>query len=290
MPPQILSKPEDVLRNYILYPDLDIHDPQPEVLFRTPDETNLYHLPSCPASTTLIPQRDYVTGKIVDFVEVPVPDAGCDARNSMSLRRAPGPIEEATRGSVMNFPFWPGGFEEPEKNIESLEIDNFDFENDLLSIAPGFTSGLQFESGKGKAATAEEIEKSKQDTVNLLDVLQQGNSEIDDWLKSTKPQDEEKKEDATPLITEIEKISDDMIIAPDVQPILNISNTENIKIRSLEWAEMIDITHPVTDFYQKIPNPAMTYPFELDVFQKQAILLLEERKHVFVAAHTSAGM
>lgn len=218
-----------------------------------------------------------------------MPDAGCDARNSMSLRRAPGPIEEATRGSVMNFPFWPGGFEEPEKNIESLEIDNFDFENDLLSIAPGFTSGLQFECGKGKAATAEEIEKSKQDTVNLLDVLQQGNSEIDDWLKSTKPQDEEQKEDATPLITEIEKISDDMIIAPDVQPILNISNTENIKIRSLEWAEMIDITHPVTDFYQKIPNPAMTYPFELDVFQKQAILLLEERKHVFVAAHTSAG-
>ena len=29
--------------------------------------------------------------------------------------------------------------------------------------------------------------------------------------------------------------------------------------------------------------------FELDTFQKQAILKLEERQSVFVAAHTSAG-
>lgn len=31
------------------------------------------------------------------------------------------------------------------------------------------------------------------------------------------------------------------------------------------------------------------YPFELDVFQKQAILRLEAHDSVFVAAHTSAG-
>ncbi len=31
------------------------------------------------------------------------------------------------------------------------------------------------------------------------------------------------------------------------------------------------------------------WPFELDVFQKQAILRLEEHENVFVAAHTSAG-
>jgi antiviral helicase SKI2 len=33
----------------------------------------------------------------------------------------------------------------------------------------------------------------------------------------------------------------------------------------------------------------MTYPFELDHFQKQAIMRLERRESVFVAAHTSAG-
>ena len=31
------------------------------------------------------------------------------------------------------------------------------------------------------------------------------------------------------------------------------------------------------------------YPFELDFFQKAAIVCLENREHVFVAAHTSAG-
>lgn len=31
------------------------------------------------------------------------------------------------------------------------------------------------------------------------------------------------------------------------------------------------------------------WPFELDVFQKQAILRLEDHDSVFVAAHTSAG-
>ena len=33
----------------------------------------------------------------------------------------------------------------------------------------------------------------------------------------------------------------------------------------------------------------MQWPFELDVFQKQAILHLEQHNNVFVAAHTSAG-
>lgn len=37
------------------------------------------------------------------------------------------------------------------------------------------------------------------------------------------------------------------------------------------------------------PNLAAEYPFELDTFQKQAVLHLEKREHVFVAAHTSAG-
>lgn len=33
----------------------------------------------------------------------------------------------------------------------------------------------------------------------------------------------------------------------------------------------------------------MKWPFELDVFQKQAVYLMENSECVFVAAHTSAG-
>ena len=48
-------------------------------------------------------------------------------------------------------------------------------------------------------------------------------------------------------------------------------------------------TAAVTDFDRLVPHPARTFPFELDRFQKQAIVHLERGEHVFVAAHTSAG-
>ena len=37
------------------------------------------------------------------------------------------------------------------------------------------------------------------------------------------------------------------------------------------------------------PRLAMTWPFELDAFQKEGVVLMEEGESVFVAAHTSAG-
>uniref|UniRef100_A0A3B3SNF9 SKI2 subunit of superkiller complex n=1 Tax=Paramormyrops kingsleyae TaxID=1676925 RepID=A0A3B3SNF9_9TELE len=55
------------------------------------------------------------------------------------------------------------------------------------------------------------------------------------------------------------------------------------------WAISVDISSPCDDFYKRIPDPAFKWPFELDVFQKQAILQLESHDSVFVAAHTSAG-
>lgn len=45
----------------------------------------------------------------------------------------------------------------------------------------------------------------------------------------------------------------------------------------------------VSNFHQQLPNMAIRYPFELDTFQKEAILHLEKGESVFVSAHTSAG-
>lgn len=45
----------------------------------------------------------------------------------------------------------------------------------------------------------------------------------------------------------------------------------------------------MTHFKDLIPDPAISYPFELDDFQKRAIYRLEQGNCVFVAAHTSAG-
>ena len=56
------------------------------------------------------------------------------------------------------------------------------------------------------------------------------------------------------------------------------------------WAvtDYIPLTS-TNDFHTLLPNPALTFPFELDDFQKQAVLRLERSECVFLAAHTSAG-
>lgn len=56
--------------------------------------------------------------------------------------------------------------------------------------------------------------------------------------------------------------------------------------KSSEFAKVVDSSkEPDED----IENPAKTYEFELDPFQKQAIIHMEKYCNVFVAAHTSAG-
>ena len=45
----------------------------------------------------------------------------------------------------------------------------------------------------------------------------------------------------------------------------------------------------VSDFARLLPEPAIIYPFELDLFQKRAVYRVEQGQNVFIAAHTSAG-
>ncbi|KAK4527176.1 hypothetical protein GAYE_SCF35G5098 [Galdieria yellowstonensis] len=54
-----------------------------------------------------------------------------------------------------------------------------------------------------------------------------------------------------------------------------------------EWA-IVD-QEDISEFSKLVPNLALEFPFELDDFQKRAILHLELEDNVFVTAHTSAG-
>ena len=55
------------------------------------------------------------------------------------------------------------------------------------------------------------------------------------------------------------------------------------------WVTILDANEEMDSFEDLFPNPAFTFPFELDTFQKQAVKCLEQHDNVFVAAHTSAG-
>eukprot|EP01135_Chromosphaera_perkinsii_P005879 Nk52_evm12s370 gene=Nk52_evmTU12s370 len=59
----------------------------------------------------------------------------------------------------------------------------------------------------------------------------------------------------------------------------------------LKWAKVIDVGVRISaeEFQESVPDMAFQYPFELDTFQKQAVMHLERHDSVFIAAHTSAG-
>lgn len=272
-----------MLQEYILDQKLPIHDPKPFILPRESNPKNLYYAPAGIASTTLVADRDPITGKILDFIEVEVEDAESTARNSMSMHRAPIRPEQATRGSALNYPFWPGGFDEPAKQIESLKLDNSCFEMNLLKVAPGFTHGLDFDVNDDENET--KTAASLTATVDLLSIVEDEHNILGNW--ST---DEQSAKKAGANQFEYNEELDEIILkTPSTAPVLDISKARKPRVMSMEYAEWVDITQPVTDFHQQIPELAHTYPFELDTFQKQAIIKLENHNHIFVAAHTSAG-
>ena len=67
--------------------------------------------------------------------------------------------------------------------------------------------------------------------------------------------------------------------------------TAHTKAARKTYACMLDTTATISaeEFQQYVPEMVKQFPFELDTFQKQAVMHLEKSDCVFVAAHTSAG-
>nr|CAD7426745.1 unnamed protein product [Timema monikensis] len=304
-PPPVLPDVQKQLKEYLLCPDrLPIHDYEHAQQFwpRESNPRSLYHCDVSSSETVLKFDRDPSTGQLLDFREVYLSDVGTTAKNSMSLTRAPGPMSEATRGSANNFPFWPGGF--PESSLQDVQLEedtDIDFDNNLLVVPPGFNCGVEFRPDNRTPVTKEAIkaeesvkmpeEEGNEVVVNLMELLQRE----EDFLGLWKDEIPKKQETPCPKVylgktLEIDQELDQLVPKEDIIPVLNISETATVKgPTSSQWAEVIDVSEPVRDFHQKIPDMAKTWDFELDIFQKQAILKLEEHSNVFVAAHTSAG-
>lgn len=173
-----------------------------------------------------------------------------------------------------------------------------DFDKNLKTLAKGFSAGIEFMPDKrtpvsfDKSDSITTCESNNQDeNINIMNVIDTEGRRltfkpiIDTNVKSKKKICQKNGNIDVPNMDEfIEPYKENKI------PILKISEThQQTKNMKTEWAEQIDINVPVTDFNKKILEPAITFPYELDNFQKQAILKLEEQCDVFVAAHTSAG-
>lgn len=232
--------------------------------------------------------RDPTSGLLLDFTEVLLEDTGLSAKNSLSFQRQPGPPAESLRGSNTNFPFLPGGMD--ELSLEQIQKkseleEDVDFESGLLQVPPGLKAGMDF---SGKDATVAKAE------VNLMSLL----SSFDDimTLESEAVEKEVGEEGGEKAKLPRSNSLEDLGIKDAGPPAAASEKGKEAKSKALKepesskkWAVPVDISSPCLDFYKRIPNLAFKWPFEPDVFQKQAILRLEAHESVFVAAHTSTG-
>ena len=152
----------------------------------------------------------------------------------------------------------------------------------------------------------EEIKTLKNSPKQLNDdnknLINNNNSTINNkdksQLEEQNKQDQPKNEIIeTPQIPEITKITFDYEqekekydnLISDKEILIEKQNFEGgyhetIYLKSIPY----DTSKKIKSF-EKIDNPATTFPFELDEFQKKSILCLENRESVLVSAHTSAG-
>ncbi|XP_057338709.1 SKI2 subunit of superkiller complex protein [Microplitis mediator] len=295
-PPPILSDIRDELCEYIECPEkLPIHQVENVQLYwpREPDILSLLEYDLSPVGTVLKYDRDPITGRITHMREDVLQGAGENAKNSMSMSRAPGPPMEGVQGNSSNFPFWPGGFDEPEV-LKTVSVSDLDLENNLRTLAKGFQAGVEFSSDNftPKDAVKNDFKnqhkkkpKLKLEKVNLMAIVNEEGNKLGLWSSSSSSETEQiKKFDDT--VANLDDI-DDLVIDDSHIPVLKL--VEKPKSMQAEWAEQLDVSIPVPDFDKRVPKPAITFDYELDTFQKQAIIKLEEGCNVFVAAHTSAG-
>ncbi|TRZ00385.1 hypothetical protein DNTS_004387, partial [Danionella cerebrum] len=284
LPPTCLDLKTEVEKRFLRDPAwLPVHDVDDafhkflKLSKREKDVDSLLHCSLSPLHSGLSVVRDPTTGLLLDFTEVLLEDTGLSAKNSLSLQRQPGPPSESLRGSNTNYPFLPAGME--ELTLEQIKKKS------------ALEEDIDFEKGCVHTAEAKSMKKE----VNLLTLL----STFDGVLCALPEEKEGPSEKEETVKLPRTNSLEDLGIHDSSRSLSQQSGSaigeqkkkskDEEKGEKRKWAVPVDISSPCDDFYKRVPDPAFKYPFELDVFQKQAILRLEAHDSVFVAAHTSAG-
>lgn len=298
LPPVLPGIEEEIEKFLTSVDDLPIHDIDraQKYIPRNIEPLNLLHVDVTPVQTTIQVERNPTTGKLLGYKEEYLPDSGKSAQNSLSLQRAPDPSSvNNVRGSSINYPFWPGGQDEPEVEdlLKETQVAEINFESDLLSVAPGLAKGMTFDSVKQEVSKPTELAEQPK-VMTLADIMTVGDDleDLDLGEEEESEEMQEAKEESKEKV-EIKRSEslERLVDTPTDTPTSNVPPGGGVRKEEPQeqWAINVDVNHPVEDFYKRIPDMAYKWPFEPDVFQKQAILRLENHDSVFVAAHTSAG-
>ncbi|SCU77743.1 LAMI_0A02190g1_1 [Lachancea mirantina] len=260
------------------------------------DYRSLLEIPEYIDRTCLQFRRVGLEGKIYDYKEtVNLTDvANANASNSLSLSRRVNQDTNSVRGTTGQLPFAPGGLTmsainhtaEPSSISAATKLLHRDDEG-LFDVPPGLERGIT-------PSMAEHLKSSEINEVRRLDVIDDGGKNAQELADRRVEDEQVVEEEASKLLS----ASESKVAAPeaDIDDLLPVGIDFGRTIRRpddmlarKEWAHVIDLNHKIENFDELIPNPARKWPFELDVFQKEAVYHLEQGDSVFVAAHTSAG-
>ncbi|KAJ3176011.1 hypothetical protein HK101_010522 [Irineochytrium annulatum] len=211
-------------------------------------------------------------------------------QDATSFQRPAGRKADFVRGTSSGIPFAPGGIETAVKAYDMLEQDLDDLlnldEDRLRTIPTGFSRGIKLDA-KGLKP-----EKNK-GLVNIRAIFRGEDTEFD--VNAIIPKIEPVKKPESTAV-DVDEPPPPSTERKDIDDLLPDSTTATVRLpkpvataAKREWAHVVDVNKPFPDFYEKVPDMAHKYPFELDLFQKRAVYHLERGDSVFVAAHTSAG-
>ncbi|KAI1732822.1 DSHCT domain-containing protein [Ditylenchus destructor] len=253
------------------------------------------------------------TGEILAFEErwLENDENEGNAHTSMSIRRAPDAKSfSKLLGNSSNVPFLPGGFDEEVEKIfrfsnkaeakDEEEGKFLDF-SELLNIPPGFSGAVDVSEAMELKLPVLDLDSA--DIFDILDIVM--NTSIEAVPELPKPstiirpdkiksRPAEEKSETEPLLTVDDASTLEKAITSRVSqqklPVQKKNLTkEKRPDNGITFAHLMDVTKKVEKFEKLLPNMAKKYPFDLDPFQQQAVVSMEEGSSVFVAAHTSAG-
>lgn len=230
-------------------------------------------------------KRSGIGGKVCGYrEEVNLKEvANANAANSLSLGRSINTHANGVKGSTSQLPFAPGGITMNAIHDQGTARLLHKDEQGLFDVPSGLQRGIRPE--------VVHVDQEALDQVTEL-------NEVDNDLEVQQELQGEKARAAreTESRTREAIFADERGSGTDVDDLLpmGIDFARNVvggqrTLDRKEWAHVVDLNHRIDNFDELIPNPARTWPFELDTFQKEAVYHLEQGDSVFVAAHTSAG-
>lgn len=267
---------------------------------------NVFKMPEYQQKTHLKFNRKGMDGNIISFHEQIKYDELMLSNNDkvFSLKRKIDPNVNKITGASENKPFLPGLNNADKYSFNKDSEDDFAklHKDDLglFDIPPSMKRGIkpllgddnshEEKSNENLASllqlensidAKEELEIIRKDILQRIEtnndnVVSESLHKLRNLLETTKDKDKKAVDELLP----------ETISFGRVNKKLTNSNNNNVQIH---WAHEVNINHHIPNFDELVPHPARTWPFELDTFQKEAILHLEQGDSVFVAAHTSAG-